>query len=175
MIILRKLATQINSTTVVVAGVLSGNRDGSNTSYTTTYNYKPDRISVFINGQALHTPEDFYMTGANEISLKHIKPEDDDVLRATYEIWGTDYMSSPVYGVIAGKQAVTFGASSQYIDFGTTLSDTSYKVNIDLITNDLEPSIYSYVVGNKTTAGCTVKFSGDVDATGYVLDWVVLE
>ena len=67
MIILRKISTETASATnlVYVAGDLTGTKDGFNRTFLTEYNYQPDRITIYYNGQALHAPTDFYQTGSH--------------------------------------------------------------------------------------------------------------
>lgn len=93
MIILRK--PKSGSTIIILAEVPSGNMDGSNQIYTTAYRYKPGKISVFYNGQALHSPDDFEETGGyKKFELKHLFPDSTDELRVTYEVDGC-YGGSP--------------------------------------------------------------------------------
>lgn len=168
MIILRKpYRKQAQENGVVVADVLSA---GSGAGvYHTTYKYKRDRITVYYNGQALHSPYDFDQTGDDEITLiDYVFPLSDEKLRATYELEGF------VYGeMLHGQQPVPIGAISQQINFGISLSNTIYRVSIELTTTDGSPSIYSYVVANKAVNGFTVYFSGVIDSSNYVIDWAV--
>jgi len=86
MIVLRKLSKSSGiSTNIVLAGTLSGDMNDSNKTFSTEYNYKPGKIMVNYNGQELVSPEDFYETGSNEITLIYIAPLTLDVLTATYE------------------------------------------------------------------------------------------
>lgn len=86
MIILRKPKTQPG--VILLAEVPSGIIDGANQVYTTAYNYRPGKIQVFYNGQALHEPDDFTETGYNEFTLTHMLPDGTDELRVTYEVDG---------------------------------------------------------------------------------------
>jgi len=86
MIVLRKLSKGSGiSTNIVLAGTLYGDMDSSNKTFSTEYNYKQGKIIVNYNGQELVSPEDFYETGTNEITLIYIAPLALDVLSATYE------------------------------------------------------------------------------------------
>lgn len=173
MIILRRLSTA--STSVVVAGLLTGDKNGTNKTFTTTYNYKSDRVSVYFNGQALHTPGDFNMTGDNTIEFIYLTPEENDTIRATYEVQSTVTVAAPIYTPLSGITTIPSGVQFQTVNFGTILDDTNYIVNIDLISTDSNPSIYSFVVAEKTTSNFKVYFSGDIDTSNYTLEWAVLE
>lgn len=85
MIILRKIASTQSSSSIV-ADTLSGTTNGSNQVFSTTYDYQPDRITIYYNGQALHAGDDFLQTGDNQITLKYIAPFPGEPLRATYEL-----------------------------------------------------------------------------------------
>ena len=63
------------------------------------------------------------------------------------------------------------GATSKSIIFPSPLPDTDYNVNVELVTTDGSPSVYSYVVAQKTVDGFTVFFSGEIDSNNYVLEW----
>lgn len=172
MIILRKIALptaqEIYRNGTIVADTISGTLDGSNQVFYTTYKYKRDRIDLHYNGQALHAPNDFLQTGDNEITLIYVMPESDENLRATYEIDASGY--DPSY---RGATPVLYQAVSQDVVFPSPLSDLSYNINIELVTSDGKPSIYSVVVGNKTVNGFTVFFSGEIDSNNYILEWEV--
>ena len=172
MIILRKIALptpqEINRKGTIVADTLSGTLDGSNQIFYTTYTYRRDRIDLHYNGQALHEPYDFVQSGDNEVTLIYIKPESDEHLRATYEIDTSTY--DPSY---RGATPVLFNAVSQDIVFPSPLPDLTYNVNIELVTSDGNPSVYSSVVGNKQLDRFTVFFSGEIDTGNYILEWEV--
>ena len=172
MIILRKIALpttqEIYRNGTIVADTISGTRNGSNKIFYTTYNYRPDRIDLHLNGQALHMPDDFQQTGGNEITLLYIAPMSDENLRATYEIDTATY--DPSY---RGATPVLLNAVSQDVLFPSPMPDLTYNINIELVTTDGDPSIYSVVVGNKTVNGFTVFFSGEIDSNNYILEWEV--
>jgi len=86
MIILRKPKTTAG--VIILGETPSGLINGSNQTYTTAYNYRPGRIQVYYNGQALHSPDDFTETGYNEFTLTHMLPDNTDELRVTYEVDG---------------------------------------------------------------------------------------
>lgn len=88
MLILRKITPEVG---VVIAGQVSGNVNGVNKDFITSYKYKPGRISVLYNGQALHSPEDFteVLNGSSELKIvrfNEFAPHSGDNLRATYEV-----------------------------------------------------------------------------------------
>lgn len=173
MIVLRKLATPTADglrSGVVVADFMQGAQDGSNQTFETTYNYIRDRITVYYNGQALHSPWDFVQTGDNEIQFIYIKPSSDEKLRATYEVEG-----SRPGTYIRGEQALSIGDLSKVVNFGTTLSGTDYRINSELVTTDGSPCVYSYVIGNKTTNSFTIYLSGVMDTSNYTLEWMVYD
>jgi len=152
----------------IVADTISGTLNGANQVFYTTYNYKHDRIDLHFNGQALHAPYDFEQTGANEVTLIYIKPESDEHLRATYEIEAASYDIN-----YRGATPVLLNAVSQNIVFPSPLSDLFYNVNVELVTTDGKPSIYSLVVGSKSVNGFTVFFSGEIDTNNYILEWEI--
>jgi len=170
MIILRKPYRQQKPTTsVVVADELVGEKNGINKIFHTTHKYKRDRITVYYNGQALHAPYDFEQTGDNEITFIDLIPQyPDEKLRATYELEGADYGV-----VLKGQQPIPVGVSQKRILFGVSLSNSYYSLNTELFSNTGVPSIYSYVVGEKTVDGFTVFFSSVIDTPGYILEWAV--
>lgn len=172
MIILRKIAPtqtqEIYRSGTVVADTVSGTLDGSNQLFHTTYNYRPDKIDLHYNGQALHTPYDFEQTGGNEVRLLYITPQADEHLKATYEIAVGQYDLS-----YRGATPVLLNAVSQNVVLSSSLPDVSYNVNTELVTSDGNPSIYSFVVGSKTVNGFTVFFSGEIDTNNYVLEWEI--
>jgi len=172
MIILRKIALpaaqEIYRNGTIVADTISGTLNGSNQVFYTTYNYRRDRIDLHLNGQALHAPNDFTQTGDNEITLIYDAPESDENLRATYEIDTSGY--DPSY---RGATPVLLNAVSQNVVFPSPLPDLSYNINIELVTSDGNPSVYSSVVGSKTVNGFAVFFSGEIDTNNYILEWEV--
>ena len=172
MIILRKIARptaqEIYRNGTIVADTVSGTLDGSNRVFYTTYNYRRDRIDLHYNGQALHAPNDFLQTGDNEITLIYDAPLADENLRATYEIDTAVY--DPSY---RGATPVLLNAVSQAVVLPSSLPDLNYNINVELVTSDGSPSVFSVVVGNKTVDGFTVFFSGEIDTGNYILEWEV--
>jgi hypothetical protein len=75
--------------------------------------------------------------------------------------------------MLHGQQPVAINSISQQINFGISLSNNVYRVNIELTTTDGAPSTYSYVVANKAVNGFIVYFSGVIDSNNYVIDWAV--
>jgi hypothetical protein len=171
MIILRKPYKPIeDKTNVVVADFLSGNLDGSNQLFKTTYKYKRDRITVHYNGQAMHCPYDFEQTGDDEIKFLFVMPLPDENVRATYELDGSLYGH---VGMFSGSEPVAMGSISHTVSFSLPLSNDYFKLNVELVTTDGSPSVFSFVVGNKNMHGFTVFFSGVIDTPNYKLEWVV--
>lgn len=172
MIILRKIAPpstqEIYRSGTVVADTLSGTLDGSNQTFYTTYKYRKDHITVYYNGQALHPDYDFHQTGDNEFQFIYVAPLSDENIRATYELDSSSL--DPSY---RSKVAIPLGAISKSVIFPTPLPDATYNVNVELVTADGSPSVYSYVVAQKTAAGFTVFFSGEIDSNNYILEWEV--
>jgi hypothetical protein len=123
---------------------------------------------VYYNGQALHPEDNIRQTGPNEFQFIYIKPLPDEYVRATYELDASSL--DPSY---RSKIAIPLGATSKSIIFPTPLPDTTYNVNVELVTTDGSPSVYSYVVAQKTVNGFTVFFSGEIDSNNYVLEWEV--
>ena len=149
---------------------MSGTLNNSNQTFYTTYNYRNDRIDLHLNGQALHAPDDFTQGPAgNQINFIYLKPYPDEILRATYEMDDSDLEPST-----RNRTPIPFGVSNHTIIFASPLTDTDYNINSDLVTSDTDPSIYSYVIINKTVNGFTVFFSGEIDSSNYVLEWLVL-
>ena len=172
MIILRKIAPpgvqEIYRNGTIVADTVSGTLDGVNKVFYTTYKFRPDRIDLHYNGQALHMPNDFIQTGDNEITLIYDAPLADEHLRATYEIDTSVY--DPSY---RGATPVLLGAVSQDVVFPSPMSDLLFNINTELVTSDGKPSIYSLVVGSKSVNGFTVFFSGEIDTGNYILEWEI--
>jgi len=172
MIILRKIASpsdqEIYRSGTVVADTIAGALNGSNKTFYTTYNYKHDHITVYYNGQALHPDNDFYQTGDNEFQLIYIEPLPDENIRATYELNASSL--DPSY---RSRVSVPLGATSQSITFVSPLPDTTYNISVDLVTSDTSPSVYGWVIAQKTINGFTVFFSGEIDSSNYVLEWEV--
>ncbi len=83
MIILRK-TTGTSSYDVVIADSLTGVTDGSNQTFSVSYDYTAGSIVIFYNGQVLTNSVDFEETGTDEITFIYLKPTDITVLRANY-------------------------------------------------------------------------------------------
>lgn len=71
---------------IILAETPSGVRDAVNQVYSTSYMYRPDRMVVYYNGQAYHSPDDFEEVGPSTFRLIHVYPDDSDELRVTYEV-----------------------------------------------------------------------------------------
>ncbi len=79
------LVKRKQATNIVLAAQLAGTLNKTNKVFNTPTDYKPGKISLLCNGQALSSPEDFTETGANEVTFVHFAPLSDYILRATYE------------------------------------------------------------------------------------------
>ena len=172
MIILRRPATTASTpSNVVVADTVSGTQDGSNYTYTTSFDYRSDRIHISYNGQMLSSPDDFSETASNEIQLVSLRPVANDILRATYETSDTSYVLA---GLLSGVEAIPIGVTSKVVSFGQTLDNTNYRLSTVLVTTTpSNPDIYDYVINNKTTTGFTIVFSGEIDTNNYSLEWMI--
>ena len=168
MITLIKPASRTNYNSVIVADPVSGAKNNSNKVYNTTYDYKPGHISVMYNGQSLHSGEDFIESDSNEITLIYLAPYPEDVLRATYELNGT--VNNPG-SVMSGRTSLAIGDETKYITFPNTLPNTNYKLNVDIISNGSDPSIFSFVIADKSTTGFRVYLSGEIDSSDYFVEW----
>jgi len=71
-----------------------------------------------------------------------------------------------------GREAMIDGVRQQAVTFTTAFPSDDYTV-ITSITNELDspPSIYSAIVGAKSTTGFVVYFSGKIDSSNYELEW----
>ena len=168
MIILRRLAPSAQQSGSVIADTMTGTINGSNRIFYTSYNYRSEHITVYYNGQALHPSYDFLQTDDNEITFIYITPTSGDNIRASYELDTSSYNPN-----IKGSESVVLGSTSHVITFLPAQANTSYNLSVDLVTSDISPSVYSYVISNKTTAGFTVVFSGEIDSSNFVLEWEV--
>jgi len=173
MIILRKIAQpqaqEIYRNGTIVADTISGTLNGVNKIFYTTYKYRADRIDLHYNGQALHAPNDFEQTGDREITLIYDAPLPDENLRATYELDTATY--DPSY---RSRVGIVIGAVSKEVIFSSPQPDLSYNVSVDLVSEDSNPSVYGWIVAQKTVNGFTVFFSGEIDSNNYFLEYEIL-
>jgi len=88
MIILRKPSG--NAQVVILAETPTGVKNGVNQTYTTEYTIVNSNIIVFYNGQALHSPDDFTISGTKSVVLDNVYPDISDELRVTYEASGCE-------------------------------------------------------------------------------------
>ena len=73
--------------------------------------------------------------------------------------------------MISGKVALSVGDDTKYINFPNTLPNTNYKLNVDIVSDGSNPSVYSFVITDKSTTGFRVYFSGEIDSSDYFLEW----
>lgn len=72
-----------------------------------------------------------------------------------------------------GRISVINTAVSQAVTFNTSFVDDGYTL-VATLTNEVDspPSIYSTIQGVKTAGGFTTHFSGEIDSTNFVLEWI---
>ena len=87
MIILRKIDTDSGQLCgIMLSDDLIGVRDEDNQVFTVSNEYNAGRIEILYNGQVLTSPTDFTETGPQEITFVYLKPGEDTVLKANYEM-----------------------------------------------------------------------------------------
>jgi len=138
MIVLRKLGGK-GITSVVVADPLSGLKDGSNQVFNTTTNYIKDKITIFFNGQALHSPSDFIQSGPKEITFIHVFPTSDSELRAIYEVEGSSFNID--HGALSG---LLDDDHPQYLN--TVRGDSRYYTKSEI--NTLSGTLYDAILNH---------------------------
>ena len=63
-----------------------------------------------------------------------------------------------------------------FIDLQFELPDGSSKYSLVIsLNNDIDsaPSIYSYVIRNRTMTGCRIEFTSNIDTDNYYIDWML--
>jgi hypothetical protein len=72
-----------------------------------------------------------------------------------------------------GQEPVINGSTSQAVLFVDDFPDDSYTL-VATLTNEVDspPSIYSTIQGVKTATGFTTYFSGVIDSSNFVLEWI---
>ena len=72
-----------------------------------------------------------------------------------------------------GQELVVNGSTSQAVLFKANFPDDSYTL-VATLTNEVDspPSIYSTIQGVKTATGFTTYFSGVIDSSNFVLEWI---
>ena len=70
---------------MVIGEELSDQCDGSNQLFTTTYNFNPEKIEVYVNGQRLAKGVDFTVTDDNEFRITNYEPESTFIILVDYE------------------------------------------------------------------------------------------
>ena len=178
MIVLKRLTSPQPTTSrcYELAGTLSGTLDGSNQTFYTEFDYTPGTLTVFYNGQALYSPDDFTEISNNGLTFNYITPgmygEDEVVLRASYELF--DCATSSVSNK-KGINSIPAGQSQASVTFSEAFSNTNYVITTNLVnTVDSTPSVYPYIIGNKTPGSFTVYFQNAVDSNNYKLEWIVI-
>jgi hypothetical protein len=64
---------------------LSSQCNGTTKTFTTVYDFNPDKIAVYLNGQRLAKNVDFTVTDTDEFQLTHITPRSYYILIVDYE------------------------------------------------------------------------------------------
>jgi len=182
MIILRRIVLPQPTTPTMcyeLAGTLSGTISGSNQIFYTEYDYAPGTITVFYNGQALYSPEDFTETGPNEITFNYIVPgiygPDEVVLRASYKYLTCSEIPPSSLVMEKGQQNIVNGVDRQEITFNNPFPDTNYALVTNLINLvDVDPPLYPYITGIKSASGFTVFFQEVINSDNYVVEWIAV-
>jgi len=79
----------------------------------------------------------------------------------------------PTSSFQSGKINLVANTNNITVTFPNPYPDTNYVVTCNLSNLvDPSPSIYSHIITSKTTTGFTVLFSGDIDSSNYVLEWM---
>lgn len=75
----------------------------------------------------------------------------------------------------AGNECILNGSDFITVTFSAPLPiDTNYVINICVTnTEDNPPSIYNYIISEKSETGFTVLFSGNIDSDNYILEWSI--
>ena len=69
----------------IVGESLTDQCDGSTQIFTTSYNFNPNRMWVYINGQRLAKDVDFEVTDSDEFRIIHYAPKSYFILLVDYE------------------------------------------------------------------------------------------
>lgn len=70
---------------MVIGESLTSQITGATDTFTTTYNFNPDKMQVYVNGQRLAKDVDFVVTGSNEFRIVHYTPNIGFILIVDYE------------------------------------------------------------------------------------------
>jgi hypothetical protein len=86
---------------------------------------------------------------------------------------GTGLEFSDVGVEQVGTTAINDGVSSVTVTFSSAFANTDYIVTLGLQNTAAEAkSVYAMLISNKTVAGFTVLFSGDIDSSSYKFNWI---
>jgi hypothetical protein len=73
-----------------------------------------------------------------------------------------------------GRTAITISTSQVTVSFAD-LSTTDYTVNASMENDtDSPPSIYAFIISNRTSSSFVADFSGDMDSANYYLNWMII-
>jgi hypothetical protein len=141
MITLRRPATTTpaSANSIVVAGDLTGNKNGINNTFLTEYNYQPNRISISYNGQVLSSPNDFIQSGEKEIQFIWIRPVTSDVLKVLYEREGAPLQEGyyDIDLVYSSESWETIESTYAEIPFGMQVYLNGVKQKTDYYTSEI--------------------------------------
>ena len=70
---------------VIIGESLTSQIDNSTQLFTTTYNFNPDKLQIYVNGQRLAKDVDFEVTGSDEFEIIHYIPKLGFILIVDYE------------------------------------------------------------------------------------------
>ncbi len=74
----------------------------------------------------------------------------------------------------SGRDTVASGVDSHTVAFVSNFTDTDYTANVNLANFvDTPPSLYSSIITSTTVSGFSVLFSGDIDSSNYVVNYIV--
>ena len=70
---------------MIIGESLTSQIDNSTQLFTTTYNFNPDKLQIYVNGQRLAKDVDFEVTGSDEFRIIHYTPKLGFILIVDYE------------------------------------------------------------------------------------------
>lgn len=95
------------------------------------------------------------------------------VVRVKGDESGVEFVDLGIGVEKSGVKDISDGVSSVSVNFASSFSSANYALTLGLEnTSDSPPSMYSMLITNKTAAGFTVSFSGDIDSVNFKLNWV---
>jgi len=70
---------------IIIGESLSDQCDGIEDTFTTSYNFNPNKIQVYVNGQRLAKDVDFEIIDSDEFRIIHYAPKSYFILIVDYE------------------------------------------------------------------------------------------